>query len=84
MNLSQCSQVDNLVVGYQGYVCKDCLIIHPLTIYFGRQGQLVTTCHECIPQRLQDVHDIVDKKDKISEVYAKLPEEMKKICYQMD
>ncbi|MGB8036018.1 MAG: hypothetical protein WCF03_19550 [Nitrososphaeraceae archaeon] len=40
---------------------------------------LVQTPHECTPQILQDVHDILDKEKKISELYAKLPEVMKKV-----
>ena len=66
------------VVGYLGYVCKNCLVIEPLPMYLSRLG-LVQTPHECTPQILQDVHDILDKEKKVSELYAKLPEVMKKV-----
>ena len=66
------------VVGYLGYVCKNCLVIEPLPMYLSRLG-LVQIPHECTPQILQDVHDILDKEKKVSELYAKLPEVMKKV-----
>jgi hypothetical protein len=47
-------------------------------MYLSRLG-LVQTPHECTPQILQDVHDILDKEKKVSELYAKLPEVMKKV-----
>jgi hypothetical protein len=36
------------VVGYLGHVCKDCLVIDPLPIYFNRLGSVYNR-HECTP-----------------------------------
>ena len=65
-------------MGYLAYVCKDCLVIHPLPMYLTSQG-LAQKRHECSPQRLQDVHLILDKEKEISQLYANLPEVMKKV-----
>jgi hypothetical protein len=43
---------------------------------------LVKKRHECTPQILQDVHDIVDKEKEISQLYANLPEVTKKVVNQ--
>jgi hypothetical protein len=68
----------HLVVGYLGYVCKNCLVIEPLPMCLSSIG-LFQTPHQCSPQRLQDVHGILDKETKISQLYANLPEVMKKV-----
>jgi hypothetical protein len=66
------------VVGYLGYVCKDCRVIDPLPMYLTSLG-LIQKRHECSPQRLPDVDNILDKQKQISELYANLPEVMKKV-----
>jgi hypothetical protein len=66
------------VVGYLGHVCENCLVIEPLPMYLTSLG-LVQTRHECSPQRLQDINNILDKQEEISELYANLPEVMKKV-----
>jgi hypothetical protein len=70
-----------LVVGYTGHVCKNCRVIDPLPMHLTSQG-LVENRHECSPQRLQDVHLKLDKEKEISQLYANLPEVMKKVVNQ--
>jgi hypothetical protein len=69
---------DPLVVGYLAYVCKNCVVIDPLPMCLTSLG-LFQTRHECSPQRLQDVNNILDKEKKISQLYADVPEVMKKV-----
>ncbi|HEY6883671.1 MAG TPA: hypothetical protein VI278_06500 [Nitrososphaeraceae archaeon] len=72
--------VDDLeIIGYQGYVCKDCLIFHPLTLYLDRQGKIAQIRHGCNSQRLHDIQHILDKKKIVLELISQVPGKMKSV-----
>lgn len=56
------------VVGYKGYVCKECLIAHPLAIY--RHEYLpaikpIPTGHTCDNQRMLEIQQLNDNKEAV-------------------
>jgi hypothetical protein len=79
-NLSEPFQFDDLIIGYRGYVCERCLLIHPLAIYHHKNGRTgnVEMKHQCSSKRLNDVQQKPDKDKIITDLYKILPEVMKK------
>lgn len=61
------------VIGYSGYVCRTCLIAHPLCIYkdkFNRALNPIQTRHSCNLERLMEIrHHKVDKENVLSDLY---------------
>jgi|GEM_PF-4187081 len=68
-----------IIIGYQGYFCKDCLIFHPLALYLDRQGKIAQIRHKCNSQRLHDIQHILDKKKEVSELISQIPGKMKSV-----
>ena len=76
------------IAGYRGYVCRSCLINHPLAIYtpkqpaLGQQKQLqiIPTSHGCDSQRLIRCSSLpTETKHKIlANLYSTLPETIMK------
>jgi hypothetical protein len=72
---------DLVVIGYNGYVCRDCLIAHPLSIYKDKSNttlNLIQTRHRCYMERLMEIPaQILDKEHVLSDLYEnQLPAEM--------
>jgi hypothetical protein len=68
------SKIENLeVIGYRGYVCQNCLIVHPLRIYkdkFNPTPHLIQTKHSCDMERLVEIqHRKVDKDSVLIDLY---------------
>jgi hypothetical protein len=73
--------IDDLefIIGYQAYVCKDCLIFHLLTLYLDKHGKIIKMHHRCNSQRLQDVQGILDKEKELSELISRIPAKIKTV-----
>jgi hypothetical protein len=71
-------------IGYRGYICKKCLIAHPLAIYRhkNRAGLIIETQHRCDEQRILQMQQRQPKGDDesvLANLYMKeLPEMMLK------
>jgi hypothetical protein len=72
------------VIGYTGYICKECLLAHPLAIYRHkyRSGAIIGTQHRCNEQRILQILQGLQKGDKeslLANLYMnELPEMMLK------
>jgi hypothetical protein len=69
-------KIENLeVLGYTAYICKECLISHPLTLYWdGTNMAQVPTVHTCDNERLLEVQQsALNKDDVIETLYEGLP-----------
>jgi hypothetical protein len=72
------------VIGYRGYICKECLFAHPLAIYRHkyRSGAIIETQHRCNEQRILQIQQGLQKGDKesvLANLYMnELPEMMLK------
>ena len=69
------------VIGYYGFVCRNCLITHPLRLYkdkFNRVLNPIQTGHSCSMERLVQIqHHREDKEKVIIDLYRnQLPEVM--------
>jgi hypothetical protein len=63
------------VIGYNGYVCQNCLIAHPLRIYKDRYNSVlypIQTGHSCNMERLVEVQQHkVEKENVLLDLYRK-------------
>ena len=69
-------KIENLeILGYTAHICKECLISHPLTLYWERTNMVtVPTVHKCDNERLFKVQqDPLDKEDVIETLKNGLP-----------
>ncbi len=61
------------IVGYRGFLCRSCLIAHPLPLYRDNSNNQVTihqTKHHCNPERLLEIQrSRVDKKNYLADLY---------------
>ena len=72
-------QVEDLVVaGYTGFICEQCLISHPLMLYWHSLSmKIVPTIHTCSNERIKEVRQLKqNKKDIIANLCRELPELM--------
>jgi hypothetical protein len=55
-------------IRYRGYICKECLLAHPLAIYRHkyRSGAIIETQHRCNEQRILQIQQGLQKGDKES------------------
>ena len=66
------------IIGYTAYVCVECLVSHPLTLYWHSPFmKLVPAAHKCNNERIIDVkQQIHNKNDAIAALFDDLPVEM--------
>jgi hypothetical protein len=72
-------KIENLeILGYMAHICKECLISHPLTLYWDRSNMAtVPTVHNCDNERLLEVQEsTLNKEDFIETLYNGLPKLM--------
>jgi hypothetical protein len=69
---------DLVVVGYTAFICSECLICHPLTLYWHKSSKVVIpTNHKCDTETLVEVQrQKGNKKDVIATVSNELPKLM--------
>jgi hypothetical protein len=51
-------QAENLeIIGYKGYICNTCLVVHPLSIHIDKkvQNRIIETKHDCNLERLENI-----------------------------
>jgi hypothetical protein len=67
------SHYDDLeIAGYKGFLCKRCLIAHPLPLYydkFSKKSKIHEMKHHCNAERLLEIQRRVDKKNYLVELY---------------
>jgi hypothetical protein len=71
-------------IGYKGYICKECLIIHPLPIYghkFRPAVKPIQATHKCNNERLLEIQRQKENKEAVvANLYMKqLPELMLRV-----
>jgi hypothetical protein len=74
--ISEPFKIENLeVLGYMAYICKECLISYPQTLYWdGTNMAPVPTVHTCDNERLLEVKQSALNKDEVIEtLYDRLP-----------
>jgi hypothetical protein len=61
------------VIGYSGFVCRNCLTAHPLPIYKGKFNPVrnpIQTTHRCNMERMAELqHHKVDKENVLFDLY---------------
>lgn len=56
------------VIGYEGYICKECLIAHPLAIYRHKRltgMEPIQTKHKCDNERILEIQQLKQSKETI-------------------
>jgi hypothetical protein len=72
------------IIGYTAYICNDCLISHPLILYWhSASKKLVPTIHTCNDERKIEVHQgIRSKNEVITNLSDELPDLMCRVVKQ--
>ena len=72
------------IIGYTAYICEECLVPHPLTLYMhGPSLKLVPAFHKCNAERIVEVQqEIHNKKHVIATLVRELPNLMLRLVRQ--
>lgn len=69
------------IVGYAAYICKDCLISLPLTVYWDNINKVMRfAIHKCNDERVIEVRQTIRNKD---DIIATLPDELPDLMFQV-
>lgn len=72
---------DLKIIGYTAYVCEECLVSHPLTLYWHSLSMKpVPTMHTCNNERIKEVQQEIHNK---KEVTAALFDELRVVMFRV-
>jgi hypothetical protein len=69
------------IIGYAAYICKQCLISLPLTVYWDNLKKVMRfAIHKCNDERVIEVRQTIRNKD---DIIATLPDELPDLMFQV-